>query len=100
LHRFGLLYVKDTRVDPSEKDKFIDMMEQYFALRSQQYDQGLRNIDVINGDKPIGLNQIYGSKFISYKEEKDRLKPPHQSLTPYEPAPDPTWRLRWVLDSD
>jgi hypothetical protein len=27
LHRFGLLYVKDTRVDPSEKDRFIDMME-------------------------------------------------------------------------
>ena len=34
---------------------------------------------------------------MSYKEAKDRLKEPHRSLTPYEPAADPTWRLRWIL---
>lgn len=76
------------------------MMEKYFALRSQQYDQGLKNFDVISGDKPLGLNQSYSSKFVSYREEKEKLKPPHESLTPYEPAADPTWRLRWILGSN
>jgi hypothetical protein len=43
------------------------MMEDYFALRSQQFDQGLKNVDVILGDKPLGLNHSYGSKFVSYR---------------------------------
>jgi hypothetical protein len=100
LHKFGLVYVRDGRVTAADNEKFIDMMEQYFALRSQQYDRGLKNVDVINSDKPLGLNQSYGSKFVSYRTEKDKLKPPHQSLTPYEPTPDPTWRLRWILGSN
>jgi len=100
LHRFGLVYVRDSRVSAAENQGFIDMMEQYFALRSQQYDSGLKNVDVISSDRPIGLEKRYGNKFISYRAEKDKLKPPHQSLTPYEPTPDPTWRLRWILDSE
>lgn len=76
------------------------MMEKYFAMRSLQYDSGLKNVDAVTSDRPIGLNQSYMSKFVSYRAEKDRLRPPHQSLTPYEPAPDPTWRLRWILDSE
>lgn len=86
-------------MDANHNEQFIDMMEQYFALRSRQSDLGIENVDAGHSVKPIGLNKSYGSKFISYKAEKDRLKPPHQSLTPYEPAADPTWRLRWIVNS-
>ena len=58
----------------------------------------MKDVDVISSSKPLGLNHSYGSKFVSYKEAKDRLRDPHRSLTPYEPAADPTWRLRWILD--
>lgn len=58
-------------------------MEAYFEKRSNQYDQGMKNVDVISSSKPLGLNHSYGSKFVSYREAKDRLKDPHRSLTPY-----------------
>lgn len=83
LHNYGLIYVKDSRMDGGQNGSYLDMMEKYFAIRSQQYDQGLKNVDVIPGDKPIGLNQSYGSKFVNYREEKEKLKPPHLSVTPY-----------------
>jgi hypothetical protein len=76
------------------------MMEKYFAIRSQQYDQGLKDLDVVPGDKPIRLNQSYGSKFVNYREQKEKLKPPHLSLKLYEATADPTLRLRWILDSN
>jgi hypothetical protein len=58
------------------------MMERYFDLRSRQYDQGMRGIDSMNPVNHTGLQQSYGSKFVPYKTEKDKLRPPHQSLTP------------------
>ncbi len=37
LKQFGLLYVKDSRVDQSKNETFFDLMERYFEKRSQQY---------------------------------------------------------------
>lgn len=74
-------------------------MERYYATRSYQFDKGLKDIDVIDSPTPIGLKHSYHEKFVSYKEDKNALKPPHQSFTPEQPPPDPTWRLQYVLNS-
>jgi len=47
LQKFGLIYVKDNRVNVSQNNEFLDMMENYFELRSNQFDAGKRNIDVV-----------------------------------------------------
>jgi hypothetical protein len=79
LHKYGLLYVEDIRVDAAQNDRFLDLMEQYYAKRSHQFDMGQKNIDVVDSALPIGLKHCYHEKFISYKEDKDVLKPPYLS---------------------
>jgi hypothetical protein len=43
-------------------------MEKYFSLRSQQFDQGFKQIDVRGTDDPLGLEHSHTSKYLSYKE--------------------------------
>ena len=99
LHKYGLIYVKDERVNAAQNEEFLDLMERYYATRSYQFDKGMKDIDVIDSAMPIGLKHSYHEKFVSYKEDKNFLKPPHLSFTPEQPPPDPTWRLHCVLNS-
>ena len=48
---------------------------------------------------PLGIKHCYSEKFVSYKEDKEKLKPPHLSLTPFERVVKPTWRFHWELNS-
>jgi hypothetical protein len=59
LHKYGLLYAEDSRVNAAQNDHFLDLMEQYFAKRSRQFDQGLKDIDVVESVTPIGLKHCY-----------------------------------------
>lgn len=60
MHKVGLLYVFDPRVDHSKNEAFLDQMEKYFEVRSKQYDQGIKNLDVSQeGELPIGLKFVY-----------------------------------------
>lgn len=60
MHEVGLLYVFDPRVDHTKNNQFLDLMEEYFEVRSQQYERGVKNLDVsIDGDLPVGLKSIY-----------------------------------------
>jgi isopenicillin N synthase-like dioxygenase len=61
LHKYGLIYVKDNSVDYNQNEQFIDMMEQYFQLRSRQYEKGLSKLDVLQSDKYAGLEHSYTS---------------------------------------
>ncbi len=47
LKKYGLLYVKAPQVDLTRTEAFFDLMERYFEKRSQQYNQGLRDIDIV-----------------------------------------------------
>jgi isopenicillin N synthase-like dioxygenase len=42
---YGLLVIKDPRVNVEANNQFLDLMEQYFVKRSQQFNEGLRTID-------------------------------------------------------
>lgn len=37
LRTFGLVIIRDPRVNQQDNDRFIDLMERYFVKRSQQY---------------------------------------------------------------
>jgi hypothetical protein len=68
LHKYGLIYVKDDRVDFHQNSDFLNLMEKYFVRRSQQFDEGRKDIDVIDSAMPAGLKHGYHEKFVSYKE--------------------------------
>lgn len=36
LHKYGLLYIKDPRINPEHNNTFLDLMENYFVKRSIQ----------------------------------------------------------------
>lgn len=56
LRTYGLLVIKDPRVDSDKNNKFLDMNEKYFQKRSQQFHAGIRNIDLSPIPKlPFGL---------------------------------------------
>lgn len=40
LHKYGILIVKDPRVDEKDNDEYIDLMEQYFEARGNQLYSG------------------------------------------------------------
>ena len=46
MRKFGLCYAFDPRVNHEDNDKFQDLMQRYFEVRSRQYDEGIKNIDV------------------------------------------------------
>jgi isopenicillin N synthase-like dioxygenase len=83
LRTFGLVIIRDPRVNQQENDRFLDLMERYFAKRSQQYREGSNRIDFSpESNYQVGIMHEYQEKFQSYQEEKLRLQPPNHSLTP------------------
>lgn len=45
LKAYGLLVIKDPRVNVEANNQFLDLMERYFVKRSKQFDEGLRTLD-------------------------------------------------------
>ena len=59
IREYGLLYAYDPRVDHRKNETFLDQMEQYFDLRSRQFDEGVKNLDVSSDPLPVGLKFSY-----------------------------------------
>ena len=43
--KYGLLIIKDPRVNTDQNNNFLDLMERYFMKRSKQFDNGQKTID-------------------------------------------------------
>ena len=78
----------------------MDMMERYFAIRSRQFEEGNRDLDVCVDKIKVGLRENYHQHRSAYIEEKSQLKEEHLAITPMYPKIDPTWRYHWLLGSD
>lgn len=46
-HKFGILLIKDPRVDFDDNEHYIDMMEDYFEQIGDQFYQGKKSDDII-----------------------------------------------------
>ena len=59
------MYVKDPRVDYSYNAKILDLMQKYFAIRSQQIEQGMDGpeIDIVEHDHRLGLEKPFYDRF-------------------------------------
>jgi hypothetical protein len=53
-HRFGILLIRDPRVDFSDNDKYIDLMEDYFERTGELFYAGEKVDDI----KPEVMYQV------------------------------------------
>ena len=100
MHNYGLVYANDPRVDHSHNEIFLDQMEEYFERRSNQFDQGIKDLDTCGPDElPRGLKFAYLEKLPKHLEERQKLTEPNLPLTPLDFSVDPTWRYHWLVNS-
>lgn len=93
LHKYGLLVVKDPRVDPSENEVFIDMMERYYSQPFADKEVDVRKeFHYQVGATPNGVERAINhcSKFSDLGEND---KP----VTECPPGADPKWRFFWRM---
>ena len=73
-------------------------MENYFRVRSKQFDEGNTTVDYAPWSNfQVGIMHNLQEKFQSYHSEKEKLKDPHRSQTPMDPGRDPKWRFHWKV---
>lgn len=93
LHKYGLLVIKDPRVDASENETFIDMMEKYYE---QPYNEKAKDVRIQYhyqvGATPNGV-ELARDHCSSFKDLGADDKP----VTECPPGADPKWRFFWRM---
>ena len=100
-HRYGILLVKDPRVDMADNEDYIDLMEAYFAQAGAKYDNGEPVAEV----KPECHYQVGATpECIEMARDHSRLltqelRLPEQDMpmSPLTPTLDAKWRYMWKI---
>lgn len=101
LHEFGSLAVKDPRAEPSNNDRFLDIMEEYFQKRSVDfYKHGelskLEDCFPQNGFV-IGVTPEYQEIARDHSERIEGLPKEHEAKTPTPLPRDAKWRYMYPI---
>lgn len=99
-HRFGVILIKDPRVDMQDNDDYIDLMEQYFADTGAKFYSGEHCEDIKPewhyqvGATPenIEIARPHGEKLAQLA-----LAPEDMPGSPLEPVLDAKWRFMWKV---
>jgi hypothetical protein len=98
LHKFGILIVRDPRVDHKDNDTYIDMMERYFESRGKMFYKG----EELKDAHPE-LSYQTGVTPESCERARDHAKVvaglPADSMpmSPFPPELDAKWRFFWAI---
>lgn len=99
-HRFGILLIKDPRVDFSDNDKYIDLMEDYFERTGELFYAGEKVEDI----KPEVMYQVGATpeniemaRDHAEKIESLNLAPEDMPQSPLVPVLDAKWRFMWKI---
>ena len=91
LHRYGIVICRDPRVSAKDNDRYLDMMETYFALS-----------DGVRDARPeysyqVGVTPSRTERPRNHCSRKGSLGPNDQPLSPCPPELDPKWRFFWRI---
>ena len=91
LHRYGIVVCRDPRVTAKDNDRYLDMMETYFALS-----------DGVRDARPeysyqIGVTPSHTERPRDHCSRKGSLGPNDQPLSLCPPELDPKWRFFWRI---
>lgn len=100
MHKTGVMVLRDSRVDDSENEEFLDMMERYYEMSSQKY---YRDGSLPDSRPSAGYNVGI------LPELKERARPHDKTIedhfrdtppvTPQPPPKDKKWRFMWRVGS-
>lgn len=91
LHQYGILIIKDPRVNESHNNTFLDLMERYFTQS-----------DGIKDARPeysfqVGVTPEFTEKPVNYCNRIGSMGPNNKPLSPCPPELDPKWRFFWRI---
>lgn len=89
LHHFGLVILRDPRVAEADNNRFIDMMERYFAGSD-----GLRDARPEYGYQ-VGVTKDFVELPRNHCKAMGAYGPDNKPLSPCPPELDPKWRFFW-----
>ena len=97
-HKFGILIVRDPRVQHEDNEKYIDMVESYFESVGQKYYNGENLVDM----RPelsfqTGVTPESTEKARNHEAIAASLPEEHKPLTLYPLEPDAKWRFFWPI---
>jgi len=97
-HKYGILIIRDPRVNMQDNDEYIDLMENYFDTQSKDYYAG-RHLD---DEKPeyhylVGVTTEQKEKARRHEKKINSLAPEHKPVSPVEPVWDAKWRYYWKI---
>lgn len=98
LHQYGICIVRDPRVNESDNEAYIDLMEQYFAKTSKQLYEG----EKLKDTRPEYhyLTGVTPEKIERARNHYERVKNlPEEDLprTTFPPQYDAKWRYQWKI---
>lgn len=99
-HKFGILVIRDPRVDMQDNEEYIDLMENYFERTGELFYTGEKVPDI----KPECHYQVGATpEFIEMARDhsaklKELCLPPEDTpVSPLEPVLDAKWRFMWKV---
>lgn len=99
-HRFGIILIKDPRVDMQDNEEYIDLMEGYFADVGQRfYDNEVISDIKAEHHYQVGATPEFIEKARDHQEKRQELNlaPEDTPLSPLVPVFDAKWRFFWKV---
>jgi len=99
-HKFGILLIKDPRVDMQDNETYVDLMEDYFEKTGNKFYAGEKCADIfpeshyLVGATPEFIEQARDHQEKLVKLDLDRENMPQ---SPLEPIKDAKWRFLWKI---
>lgn len=98
LYQYGILIVRDPRVNEQDNSDYIDMMEKYFESRGNQLYSG----EQLEDAKPdchyqVGVCPEIIEKARDHSQRMRRYTEENMPLSPEQPVFDAKWRFMWKI---
>jgi isopenicillin N synthase-like dioxygenase len=98
LHKFGILIVRDPRVNHEHNSTFIDMVEQYFEKVGNAYYAGEELVDA----RPelsyqTGVTPASKERARNHKKIVEAIDEDNKPMSPFPPELDAKWRFFWPI---
>jgi hypothetical protein len=99
-HKFGILIIRDPRVDMKDNEEYIDLMEDYFERTGELFYTG-EKVDDIKPDchYQVGATPEFIEMARNHSEKLKELglSPEDTPVSPLEPILDAKWRFMWKI---
>ena len=99
-HKFGILIIRDPRVDMKDNEEYIDLMEDYFERTGELFYTG-EKVDDIKPDchYQVGATPEFIEMARNHSEKLKELglSPEDTPVAPLEPILDAKWRFMWKI---